>query len=293
MPIDSFRLAPADIRFVGENLSRPECVLCEADGSVWVSDDRAALTRIDPNGRQTLVGAMKALPNGIALAKDGSFYIANIGDAKVYAMTREGTERVICASLDGCGLGSCNFTYLDPAGRLWVTISTYHEPRAEAARNPRPDGVLFRIDLKTGRATKVLDGLHFTNEVRVRDGYMYIVETSVGRIVRAPLRADGRLGELELYGPSPVFHGALLDGIAFDADGNLWATEVGKNSIVVITPERRAHVVFQDPEAKVLNRPASIAFGGPGRRTAYIGSLAMTRLAVFDAPAAGASMAHW
>lgn len=293
MPIDSFRLAPADIRFAGENLSRPECVLCEADGTLWVSDNRAALLRIDANGRQTLVGAMKGAPNGIALAPDGLFYIANIGDAKVYAMTRDGKERVICTSLAGRGLGSCNFTYLDPAGRLWVTISTYHEPRAEAARNPRPDGVLFRIDLKTGRAIKALDGLHFTNEVRVRDGWMYIVETSLGRIVRAPIKADGRLGELELYGPSPVFHGAMLDGIAFDADGNLWATDVARNSIVVITPERRAHVVFQDPDAKVLNRPASIAFGGPGRRTAYIGSLSMTRLGVFESPVAGASMVHW
>ena len=53
--IESFRLKPSDIRFVGANLSRPECILAEADGTLWISDDRAAVTRLDADGRQTLI----------------------------------------------------------------------------------------------------------------------------------------------------------------------------------------------------------------------------------------------
>ena len=293
--IDSFYLGAQDFGFVGNELSRPECVIVERDGTLWISDDRAAVTRLDPDGRQTLVGRMKALPNGLAMDKRGVLYIANIGDGKVYEMQRDGSERVICDSVDGKPLGSVNFTYIDPAGRLWVTVSTLTEPRINAVQNQIPDGFLFRIDLATGRAFKVLDGLYFTNEVRVdaAGAYLYIVETSKGRIIRTPIATDGSLGPREVYGPEPVFPGAKLDGIAFDAEGNLWVTEVGRNSIIVITPAGRAHIVFQDPEAKLLNRPASIAFGGPQMRTAYIGSLGMNRLAVFEAPVAGAPMVHW
>jgi gluconolactonase len=293
--IDAFHLRPQDIRFLGTELSRPECVIAERDGTLWISDNRAAVTRLDPDGRQTLIGNMKGAPNGLALDRHGVFYIANIGDGKVYAMQRDGSERVICDSLEGKSLASVNFTYLDPAGRLWVTVSTQTEPRIKAVQTPIPDGYLFRIDLATGRAFKVLDGLHFTNEVRVDAAgkYLYIVETAMGRVIRTPLAADGSLGPREVYGPEPVFPGAKLDGIAFDAEGNLWATEVGRNSIVVITPAGRGHVVFEDPEAKLLKRPASIAFGGQDLRTAYIGSLDMDRLAVFDAPVPGLPMLHW
>ena len=47
------------------------------------------------------------------------------------------------------------------------------------------------------------------------------------------------------------------------------------------------------PEGKTLVFPTSIAFGGPDRKTAYIGSLRQKQLATFRSPVAGAPMAHW
>jgi hypothetical protein len=38
---------------------------------------------------------------------------------------------------------------------------------------------------------------------------------------------------------------------------------------------------------------ASIAFGGPDLRTAYLGSLAGDRIAIFHAPAPGFALPHW
>ncbi len=84
-----------------------------------------------------------------------------------------------------------------------------------------------------------------------------------------------------------------MDGLTFDAAGNLWVTEITRNALVVIDPQGAARTVFEDPQGDAVNFPASIAFGGPELRTAYIGTVRMPHLAVFDAPVAGLPLYHW
>ncbi|MEM8648323.1 MAG: hypothetical protein AAGF86_18550, partial [Pseudomonadota bacterium] len=64
-------MIPLDtLSFVGENLSRPECVLTMPDGSLHVADWRGGVTVIAPDGRQHSVlaeGSFTPKPNGIAL----------------------------------------------------------------------------------------------------------------------------------------------------------------------------------------------------------------------------------
>ncbi len=291
--ITHFSLQPADFHWIGENLSRPECVLAERDGTLWVSDDRAALTRIAPDGTQRRLGAQKAMPNGIARARDGSFVIANIGDGRLWRLDRDGSESVMLDQVEGRALGSLNFAYIDSHDRLWITVSTLTEPRIKAVETPTPDGFLALIEGNTGRI--VLDGLCFTNEIRI-DGagqWMYIVETAHARILRARLDAAGIPGAPEVFGPARLAADAKPDGCAFDSEGNLWVTDVGGHRIWVMTPEGEAHIVFEDPAGTFLTRPSSIAFAGPDLRTAVIGSLALDRLATFRSPIAGAPMSHW
>ena len=291
--VTNFRLSAADFGVYGSDLSRPECVLAEADGTVWVSDDRGAVTRIAPDGKQTLIGSMRAAPNGLAMDRAGTIFIANIDDSKVYRLHRDGREEVILDSFEGRSLGSVNFTFIDARGRLWITVSTVTTPRINALHQKITDGFIMRMD--PGGPVKVVDGLCFTNEVRISaDGRMlYIVESGFGCVSCRPIGADGSLGARSVLGSSPVFEGAIIDGIALDVEGNVWATEVKKNSILVITPQGKVHTVFQDPEGKTLVFPTSIAFGGPDRKTAYIGSLRQKQLATFRSPVAGAPMAHW
>jgi hypothetical protein len=46
-------------------------------------------------------------------------------------------------------------------------------------------------------------------------------------------------------------------------------------------------------EGRVLRNLSSLAFGGPDRRTAYLGCLLGDRPATFRAPVAGAILPHW
>ena len=68
-----------ELRSLGHDLHRPECVLACASGRLFMSDARGGVTTIGPDGTQRMIGRSSLLPNGIALCRDGSLLVANLG----------------------------------------------------------------------------------------------------------------------------------------------------------------------------------------------------------------------
>jgi sugar lactone lactonase YvrE len=289
-----FTLDPSSFQSVGTNLHRPECVLATRNGDLYVSDQRGGVTRIAPDGAQHLLGTIEGTPNGLAMDSHGGVLVAEIEHGGVYHIDTAGKTRLLFDRIDDRPLGSANFVYIDAEDRYWLTVSTRTQPRSAAISRPIPDGYLVRFDGEKPRI--VLDGLHFANEVRLDRGghYLYIAESSRGRIIRCRVGADGQLGPPQSFGPDPLFPGAIVDGLAFDADGALWVTEVSRNGMYRLRPpDGDCALLFEDPSAEHLNFPASIAFGGPDLRTAWIGTIRGPQLKSFYSPVAGAPMAHW
>ena len=54
-PLDGFVVDPETLEFLGKGLERPECILAERDGTLWVADGRGGVMRIDSDGAQTLI----------------------------------------------------------------------------------------------------------------------------------------------------------------------------------------------------------------------------------------------
>lgn len=294
MTLADFTLRPDGITWRGDGLSRPECVLAERDGTLWAADDRGGVTRIDPDGRQQVIGTIGGLPNGLALDRDGSILVADIDRGRVYRLGRDGRSEIVLDSYAGRPLGSVNFIYREPASeRMWITVSTRTEPRREAVRRAIPDGYI--LVLEHGQVRLAADGFCFTNEIRIDRAHrhLYVAETAKGRVLRLPLGLDGSLGAPELFGPPALFEGARVDGLAFDQAGNLWVTEITRNALFAIAPDGACRCVFEDPSAARIDFPASLVFAGPDLKTVYIGSTKMTRLASFRAPIAGEPLAHW
>ena len=48
-PLKGWQLDRATLTRTGHDLQRPECILCEPDGTVWTADARGVM-RIDPDG---------------------------------------------------------------------------------------------------------------------------------------------------------------------------------------------------------------------------------------------------
>ena len=42
-PLKGWQVDPSAIRMVGHDLSRPECILAERDGSLWAADSRGGV----------------------------------------------------------------------------------------------------------------------------------------------------------------------------------------------------------------------------------------------------------
>ena len=65
--VEDFTLSLSDLKFVGKDLSRPEFVLPDNDGTLWISDSRGLVTRLDPDGTQSLLGSTPGERDGIAI----------------------------------------------------------------------------------------------------------------------------------------------------------------------------------------------------------------------------------
>lgn len=316
--IRDFRLDISELQQTGHDLHRPESVLARKDGDLLVSDGTGAVVRIGKDGPQTRIGEVGGEPNGLALAPDGSVYIANIGLGLVQKLQPDGRVEVVLAELDGRQLTCANFVFLDSQQRLWCAFSTREPIWWPAVAVPRPDGFVVLVDDRGPRI--VADGIYFTNEIRLDadERYLYVAETMKARMLRFPVNADGSLGEREVFGPDGLGLGAYVDGFAFDAEGNVWVTTVTRNGVMIITADGSdAHVVFEDANDDILRTfesriadgtaqpqdmaaamgtrlkcPTSVAFGGPDLRTVYIGSLAMHYLPTFRSPVPGLPLSH-
>lgn len=332
-PLDSFTVDRAAIRYVGEGLQRPECVLAEPDGSLWSADARGGVVHIRPDGSQQLVTQQAAaafasaasdaerftqgtLPNGLAFARNGDIIISNFGTDRLEVMTRRGDTRVLVDTIDGEPIGKVNFVLRDSRDRLWLTVSTRIKNWMSAISPRIRDGFVALYD--GGALRIVADGFAFTNEVRLdaAEEWLYVVETCGPRITRLRVQPDGSLSGRETFGPAD--HGAFIDGIAFDAHGNLWGTHVMTDRIFAITPQGELRILLDDDNPEPSRRLmdafrrdavtpelmlacggtiapwfASVTFGGADLRDVYIGSLRGTRLPCFRSPVAGLPMVHW
>jgi gluconolactonase len=334
-PILDFGIDPDCLGYIGHALQRPECILAEADGVLWVADARGGLVKLEQDGTQAIVTqkisdhfqragseALRylhgTLPNGLALDRDGGFLISNFGTDRLEAMGRDGSTRVLADTIDGAPIGKVNFVLRDSRDRIWITVSTRSKNWMHALRTDLADGFLARYE--SGQFRIVADGFHFTNEIRfdAKEEWLYVAETTGGRITRLRIDEQGEVREREIFGPSRLGKGAWPDGIAFDSYGNLWGTLVYSDKLFALTPEGDFRILLDegDPDhVDALERAflrnevteqvlfatgrgvapwmASVTFGGADLRTAYIGSLRGTRVPFFTAPVPGLPMVHW
>ncbi len=117
-PLKGFQVDRAAIGFVGHDLQRPECILAERDGTLWLADARGGVVRIAPDGSQQVITQRRddhfdlagdaaqsllhgTLPNGLAFARNGDILISNFGTDRLEVMTRAGETRVLADTIDG------------------------------------------------------------------------------------------------------------------------------------------------------------------------------------------------
>jgi gluconolactonase len=118
IPIKEFRLDLSELTYTGHDLVRPESILAKPNGTLWVSDGRGGVTRIDPDGQQTFLSGLGGEPNGLAMADDGSMFVANIGTGTIQKLHLDGHSEKFLTEVDGVKLTSANYVFLDKVTNL-------------------------------------------------------------------------------------------------------------------------------------------------------------------------------
>jgi sugar lactone lactonase YvrE len=313
--------------WVGEGLTRPECVLATASGDLYTADWRSGVAHIRPDSSQGFFAAQPVdgevlKPNGIALRKDGSFLLAHLGADKggVFSLQRDGATRPVLTEVDGSALPPTNYPLEDAQGRLWITVSTRLSPRSLGYRNTCNDGfIVCMTDPSDPKSARIAaDGLGYTNEIAFDPSgqWLYVNETFTRCLSRFAVLTNGDLGPKQVvaeFGP-----GTYPDGMAFDANGNLWVVSIVSNRVIRVAPNGAQQVWLEDVNAEHLawveqayqnysmGRPhldgvksaqlrniSSLAFGGGDLRTGYLGCLLGSQLATVRMPVAGHPPIHW
>ena len=266
-PILDFGIDKSTVQYAGSGLQRPECILAEPDGSLWIADARGGVMHLRPDGQQQLVSQHHSeyfggaatessrylrgtLPNGLAFTENGDILVANFGTDRLEIMTRSGESRILAEHIEEQPIGKVNFVLRDSKNRIWITVSTRIKNWMRALRPELADGYIARfID---GAFRIVAEGFHFTNEIRMdaREEYLYVAETTGGCISRMRVLEDGQLGEREIFGPTSLGKGAWPDGIAFDSFGNLWGTMVYSDKLFVLTPQGDLRILLDEGDPK-------------------------------------------
>ena len=310
-----------ELSFIGANLSRPECVLAQASGSLHVSDYRGGISILDAKGDIKTVlanGEFRPKPNGIAILKGGGWLIAHLGDTDggVYHLKSDGQLTPFILEVDGVPLPPTNYVHVDATKRTWVTVSTRLQPRNLGYRASCSDGFIVLVDDLGARI--VADGLGYTNEclVHPETHQLYVNETFARRLTRFEIGNDGSLSGKTTI--AEFGEGEYPDGLTFDANGGVWITSIVSNRVIRVDQDGRQEVILDDsnPEhiawtedaycsdclgrvhldkavGQKLNNISSLAFGGPDLRTVYLGSLQGSSIATFRTEHVGLATSHW
>jgi sugar lactone lactonase YvrE len=263
----------------------PEGIAVDKVGNIYVSmgapgGPSGEIRRISPDGAQTTMAELDTAAAGLAVDAQGNVYYAYVtfdpSTGGVYRLSGDGPPQRLP------GTGSIllpNGLGFDKRGNLYVSDSI----GGAIWRIPRNGTAELWIQHESLEGCPpVVPGFPpvGANGVAYRQGDLYVANTGQGLLVRIPIGKGGVAGAPELVAGVPECDPAndqldSMDGIAFDAHGNIYALLVLQNKLVRIDPVTGD--VTELVSGSGFHNPASLAFGtGKGdRQSLFISNFAL------------------
>ena len=242
---------------------------------LYVSDifNKKVLT-VDPAGNVTEICTVPNFPSGLGFAPDGSLLIVSQADRRVLRWT--GSELQEWADLSGLLPFMCNDMLVDDKGRAYVGNYGF-----DSDEDPTTRPTAIALVQPDGSASIAADDLAFPNgTVLSPDGRtLYVAETYGARISAFDVAPDGSLSNRRIWASfsdkwfdtiEDAKRGGVIlpDGMALDAEGALWMGDAGGRGAVRVA---EGGEILDRVDTGNLTA-YSVAFGGPDRKTLYIGA---------------------
>jgi gluconolactonase len=240
-----------------------EGVVADHDGNLYFSHEKV-ITKVTPDGKVTTWAATGA-PNGHKILADGTHLVCDASRHAVLHLDAAGNLlKPASEQCDGKPLRGPNDLTLDPAGGFYFTDPGGSDEKQRI-------GTVHYVDAK-GVTHQVAHGLAFPNGIVLRPGgkELLVGESKENRILAYPVTARGKLGPSRVLVKLPEKGEDQIDnqpdGIALDAEGNLYVAHYGMRQVQVVSPEGK--VVRRYPGGNLTT--SNVAFAGPKMDQLYV-----------------------
>lgn len=255
-------LVPSErLSLFAEGLDHPEGLAFDREGALWAGGEAGQIYRIR-EGKPEKIAEVGGFCLGITISPAQDIVICNVGLHAVQQIDRNGRMLRSIDQVDGQPLETPNFSVFDAEGNLYFSDSGRWNGNNGRIYRLRPDG----------RAEHFAGPFAFANGLALSASgdALFVVESQRDRVTRVPVRSDGTAGEPETYAAGLS---RVPDGVALDAEQNLYVTCYATDCIYRVRPDRTVELFAYDPEGTILARPTNAAFGGPERKTMYVANL--------------------
>jgi len=263
----------SEVRNFVTGLDHPEGVAVGRDGTLYAGGEAGQVYRISSDGKK-----VETLANtggfclGLTLDQKENIYVCDLGRRALMKVSQQGSVTVVAEAVGDRKFTCPNFSVFDSRDNLYFS---------DSGQWKQANGVVCCMRAN-GRVEVFAEGpFHFANGLALdaAEQYLYVVESNLDRVVRIEIKSDGGAGASEVYAEGLA---RVPDGMAFDANGNLYVTTYASNCIYRVTPDRHVNLLCQDVENLLLCQPTNCAFGGADFDQLFVGNLGRDHISVLD-----------
>lgn len=270
-----------------DGLDHPEGIAVHPDGSIWAGGEAGQIYKIAPDGQQiTEVASTGGFILGLAFSPDATWLLAcdlrhkclwrldlQTGDLREFARGAETDDQFKIP----------NYATFARDGTIYVSDSGTFR---------KIDGRILRFDKDhSGRGSIWHAGpFNFANGLALSpdERALYVVCSFAQSVERIEILPDGRPGARTAFAKLP---NTVPDGLAFDANGQLYISCYAPNHIYCASPDGKIELLMDDWEGHTLSNPTNMAFGGPRFDQLFTTNLGRWHLTQIDLGIVGAPLA--
>ncbi len=248
-------------------------------GNLYVTDiPFGRIFRISPRLEWTLVAEYDGWPNGIAIHRDGTLWIADYRRGLLKLDPAAKKPETILGHRNSESFRGLNDLTFDAAGNCYFTDqgqTGLHDPT----------GRVYRLRT-TGQLELVVGGIPSPNGVALNahGRALYIAVTRANQVWRGPLLADGTVSKV---GALRTFFGTSgPDGMAVDVDNRLVVAHASLGGAFVLNPRGEVTHFVRSPVGTTVT---NVAYR-PGTATLVLTESATGSILEAELPAVGAPL---
>ena len=274
----------SDVSVLVDGLDHVEGIAWGLDGYCYAGGEAGQIYRIDiSRGEAVQMADTGGFILGIALDANHNIYACDTGNRAVMKITSDGSVTTYATGTQDEPFSNPNYPAFDAVGNLYVCDSG--QWRAD-------NGKIFRI--KPGGETEVWSHTmcEFPNGLCIGpDGTSLFVAMSLNppRVSEIEITPEGSAGKVRTVVELP---GAVPDGVAFDADGNLYIACYRPDRIYRYSSTGRLEVLADDYEGTIIAAPTNIAFCGAERDILLSANLGRWHITRYESGARGISLQY-